>query len=112
MAIDWAIEVTPENPAAKGIMGDPLHKPKHPVRSYKSADAETAVKKYSPNAWGLFQMHGNVSEWVADELSANKKAACGGGWGSYEEDLASDSFYEFEPVTSGLDLGFHVARSI
>lgn len=86
--------------------------------------APMPVAAFAPNAFGLFDMHGNVWEWTADdhcpypatpardplgECAAEFKVIRGGSW-HYDASSARCALrYTHRPQDSGFSLGFRVA---
>jgi formylglycine-generating enzyme required for sulfatase activity len=86
------------------------------------------VDSFAPNPWGLYQVHGNVAEWVEDCAGdyrnepaggqASPAGPCGtrvlrgGGWGIPAQHLRSASRASSDAAMRSITFGFRIARNL
>lgn len=86
-----------------------------------------AVDSFSPNAWGLYNMHGNVSEWVWDYYGGYDADAVvnpsgaetgtlrvyrGGGWNDFAKNMRSAYRATLAEDKGSFNIGIRLVRGI
>ena len=124
---EWEYAARAGTQTAYSFGDDPSQLNNYAWHSANSGGKTHPVGQKLPNDFGLYDMHGNVWEWVTDTYHRNYKGAPkdgsawvsggsdrvlrGGGWGSGPRDVRSANRYGDVPADRSGYFGFRVART-
>jgi formylglycine-generating enzyme required for sulfatase activity len=122
---EWEYACRAKNPARYSFGDDPAALGEHAWFAGNSGNQTHPVGQKRPNAFGLFDMQGNVWEWCSDgyglsarslgddpvgPLGAWVRVVRGGGWNGNPRNARSASRLRGTPDDRYYDLGFRLAR--
>jgi serine/threonine protein kinase/formylglycine-generating enzyme required for sulfatase activity len=110
----WGTQWPP--PAGSGNYAGEETKGENPIQGYNDGYENTSpVGKFKVNAAGLYDMSGNVWQWVADDWNAEKrgKTLRGGSWynGAIQLSLLSSCRIGSSPDNQNDTYGFRIVRA-
>lgn len=103
--------------AARGIHSEEVQyswgndRPNEKLANYaEHIGTTTVVGSYPPNSIGIYDMLGNVREWLSDDSGIESRLIVGGGWNKSADDLQLKSVQSTWALHSGASIGFRLIK--